>query len=182
MLNQLYGRTITSFSSFKILHMKYIDGRFIHSTLDEGYDFYITDSYKRKYHFKISSFILGDKLVSEAIEVVEGKRGREPYIFNVLSDFDADLESSELLLKARIKKGINRRYLKTIRGDLHFGDNNNAVGRIDYMEDAEDSVFSTQLVIDGRRITIEQFVSLLEPYHAFNFKLEIFDPSDDIPD
>jgi hypothetical protein len=42
--------------------MKYIDGRYIHSTLDEGYDFDITDRYKRKYHFKIASFILGDKL------------------------------------------------------------------------------------------------------------------------
>ena len=162
--------------------MKYIYGKFTHSTLDEGYDFYIADRYKRKYHFKIASFILGDKLVSEAIEVVEGKRGREPYIFKVLSGFDADLESAELLLKAKIKKGINRRYLKTFHGSLHFGENHNAVGRIDYMKDAEDSVFSTQLIIDGRRITIEEFVSMLKPYQAFNFKFQIFDPSDDIPD
>jgi hypothetical protein len=50
------------------------------------------------------------------------------------------------------------------------------------MEDAEDSVFNTQFVIDGKRITVEKFVAMLDAYQSFNFKLEIFDPSDDIPD
>lgn len=26
-----------------------------HSTLDEGYDFYVTDKWNKKYHFKIST-------------------------------------------------------------------------------------------------------------------------------
>ena len=162
--------------------MKYKDGVYTHSTMGEGYDFYITDRYKRKYHFKIASFLLGDLLASEAIEVVEGKKGREPYIFNILSGWDADVESAELLLKAKIKKGINKRYLKIIDGNLQIGKNNTVAGRIDYLEDGEESVFGTQLVIDGKRITIEKFVAMLDAYHSFNFKIEIFDPSDDIPD
>ena len=162
--------------------MKYKDGVYTHSTLEEGCDFYITDRFKKKYHFKIASFLLGDLLASEAIEVVEGKKGREPYIFNKLFKFDVDEEYAEMLLKAKIKKGINKRYLQTSDGDLHIGDNNVVSGRIDYLEDFEGSMLSTQFVIDGKRITIEKFVEMLDPYQSFNFKFEIFDPSDDIPD
>ncbi len=32
------------------------------------------------------------------------------------------------------------------------------------------------------RITIEKFVKMPDSYQSFNFKFEIFDPSDDIPD
>ena len=98
--------------------MKYKDGVYTHSTMEEGYDFYITDRFKKKYHFKIASFLLGDLLASEAIEIVAGKKGREPYIFNKLFKFDVD----------------------------------------------------------------EEYVEMLDPYQSFNFKFEIFDPSDDIPD
>lgn len=162
--------------------MKYKDGVYTHSTLEEGYDFYITDRFKKKYHFKIASFLLGDLLASEAIEIVDGKKGREPYIFNILSSFDTDEEYAEMLLKAKIKKGVDKRYLQTVDGNLNIGDNNVVSGRIDYFEDTGESMFSTQLVIDGKRITIEDFVALLDGYGSFNFKFEIFDPSDDIPD
>ena len=162
--------------------MKYENGVYTHSTLEEGYDFYITDRYKRKYHFKIASFILGNQLVSEAWEVVDGKKDREPYIFQILSDFEEDEEYAEMLLKARIKKAVNKRYLKMINGKLQIGDNNVVCGRIDHLDSSEESVFNTQLVIDGRSVPIEKFVDMLEAYGSFNFKFEIFDPSDDIPE
>ena len=72
--------------------MKYIDGVYTHSTLEEGYDFYIADRYKKEYHFKISSFQVPTGLLSEALEVVEEGKGREPQIFHLLSDSDADEE------------------------------------------------------------------------------------------
>ena len=76
----------------------------IHGTLEEGYDFYITDNWNKKYHFKISTFSVPSGLLSEAIEVIDAKPENEPRIFHILSDFGADVEKSEMLLKAKIKK------------------------------------------------------------------------------
>jgi hypothetical protein len=42
-----------------------------HSTLDEGYDFFITDQWNKRHHYKIHTFSLGTRHLSEAIEVVE---------------------------------------------------------------------------------------------------------------
>lgn len=42
-----------------------------HSTLDEGHDFFITDKWKKKHHFKIATFEVPTGLFSEAIEVIE---------------------------------------------------------------------------------------------------------------
>jgi hypothetical protein len=45
------------------------DNSFVHSTLDDGEDIYITDQWKRKYHFKMASFTAPTGLAFEAIEV-----------------------------------------------------------------------------------------------------------------
>jgi len=49
--------------------------------------------------------------LSEAIQVLVDSSVQERRIFHVLSDFDADIEKAELQLKAKLKKGINKRYL-----------------------------------------------------------------------
>ncbi len=67
--------------------------------------FFITDKWKKKRHFKISTFPCAGGLVSEAIEIVENVRN-EPYEFAILSPFDIDIEYAELQLKAKIKRGI----------------------------------------------------------------------------
>ena len=35
------------------------------------------------------------------------------------------------------------------------------------------------LVVDGKRVTIEQFAKLLEPYEGWQFEFKIIDKSDD---
>jgi hypothetical protein len=79
--------TFTILSVSSTIHME-SNTTITHSTLDEGSDFFITDHWGVKRHFKISSFLVGTGLQTETIEVVDNKNGREPYIFNILSDFD----------------------------------------------------------------------------------------------
>jgi hypothetical protein len=152
----------------------------IHSTLDEGYDFFITDKWKKKYHFKISTFEVPSGLLSEAIEVIVSSPKSEPRTFQVLSDFDADIEKAEMLLKAKIKKGINQRHIKIENGELTICDDEVLRGKIGWTKDLSDTEFNTIFEIDGKRITIEKFLDLLAPYGGFNFKFKIYDPSEDI--
>jgi len=119
-------------------------------------------------------------LLSKAIEVTEDEPEREPRMFEVLSDFEADTEEAELALKARIKRSINRKHLVEENGKLSIGKEEALRGRIEESDDHSDSQFARYFVIDGRRITIEEFVEMLEPYPIFGFKFQIYDPSEEI--
>lgn len=144
--------------------MKYNGEFFTHSTLEEGYDFTITDKWKKTRHFKISSFPCPSGLLSEAIEVVKNKNA-EPYEFTILSPFDTDIEYAELQLKAKIKRGINKRYLKKYEGCLCLGNDNEIVGRIIWDQIADDG--SMVLAVDGKRLTKDQFWELLSSYEGW---------------
>jgi hypothetical protein len=152
----------------------------IHSTLDDGYDFYFTDNWKKKHHFKISTFEVPSGLLSEAIEVITPDIEVTERRFQVLSDFDADIEKAELLLKAKIRKRLNIKYLKTEGDKLIIVNEKTVVGNIDWSGEYSDTQFDKIFTIDGKRITIEQFVEMLSPYEGFDFKFEIFDQCDDI--
>ncbi|MBN1603281.1 MAG: hypothetical protein JW915_16855 [Chitinispirillaceae bacterium] len=158
--------------------MKFDGKVFIHSTLEEGYDFFITDKWKKKRHFKISTFPLAGALVSEAIEVVNNGKD-EPYIFSIRSPFDSDIEYVELLLKAKIKRGINKRYLAKYRGTMILKKENELVGRITYNDDPDISESSTMLVVDGKRVTMEKFWQMLSQYEGWTLKLQITDRTDE---
>jgi hypothetical protein len=152
----------------------------VHDPYEKGYDFYITDKWNEKFHFKISTFEVPSGLESVAIEVIDDDPEREPRIFTILSDFEADVEEAEMRLKAKIKKGINRRHLKYRYGKLTIGQEQTLRGRIEENLDHPESLFNRFFVIDGKRITIEQFAEMIAPYPSFNFKFEIIDPADEI--
>jgi hypothetical protein len=152
--------------------MKFDGVTFTHSTLEEGYDFIIVDKWKKKRHFKISTFPCPGGLLSEAIEVIKDKNA-EPYEFSIVSQFDSDVEYAELKLKAKIKRGINKKYLVNYEGRLIIGKRNEIVGRISWDQIADDG--SMVLVIDGKRITKDQFWQLLSSYEGWQLKLNIID-------
>lgn len=144
------------------------------SPLEDGYDFHITDNNGEKYHFRILTFEVPSGMYSEAVEVIEEKPNRSPRIYSHLSGFDADIEQIELELKAKIQKGINQRHLLEQEGEIVINDEGVIRGRIDH-DDNLDSVFDTYLSIDGRKVTIEQFVEMLEAYPMNDFKFEVRD-------
>ncbi len=164
--------------------MKYDkDGKGTHSTMDEGFDFFVTDKYNKNYHFKIGSFSIHSHIFYEAIEVVEEGNEDEAYTFHMLADVDGDPENAEYLIKAKIKKGIDKRYLEFCYGEPSMNRNKDELfGRVEYSKDLSDTAFNTIFVIDGKRITIEEFVKMLQAYGSFNFKLTMHDLCEDLPD
>ncbi len=160
--------------------MKFDEKVFTHSTLEEGYDFFITDKWKKRRHFKISTFPCPNGLLSEAIEVVENEKN-EPYEFVTLFPFDTDIEYAELQLKAKIKRGINKRYLSktTPDGSMTLGKKNELVGRIAWNDDPDGPDDTMTLVVDGKIITKDTFWRLLSQYEGWIFKLKIVDRTEE---
>ncbi len=152
----------------------------IHSTLNEGYDFFITDKWGDEKHFKIATFEVPSGLLSEALEVIKSNIDDEPRIFHILSNFDSDIEKAELQLKEKIKKGINKRYLDNKDGDISILDGLEVAGRILWDDNLDNSNFDYFFQIDGKKITIEKFTELLKGFEAWNFKFQIIDTTDDI--
>ncbi len=77
--------------------------------LKDGYDFFINDKWGKEYHFKIITFDVPSGKLSVAVENEEETNDYLPRKMEVLSDFDVDIESAELNLKAKIKKEVNRK-------------------------------------------------------------------------
>jgi len=151
-----------------------------HSTLESGYDFYIKDKWKKTYHFKISTFPVPSGLLSEAYQVIPESIKNTARVVHVLSDFGADIEKAELILKEKIKKEINVRYLKYENGRNSVAKDNKIAGSFQWDNTLLNSNFDYFFAIDGKKITIEEFIELLHPYEGFNFKFQIIDQSDDL--
>lgn len=154
-----------------------MNGKITHSTLDDGYDFFITDKWNKKHHYKISTFSLGIKQLSEAIEVA----GPEQVVnsFQVLTDIATDIEQAELLLKAKIQRWINRKHLKIKHGKPEIIDDV-LRGSLGWTNDLSDTDFNTVFEIDGKQITVEALIELLEPFGGYKFKLQLYDPADEM--
>ncbi len=150
----------------------------IHDPIEDGKERYIEDQWKRKYRFKVSSFFVPTGLASMAVEVTED--GVPGYEFQILSDHDMEPQLAEEELMKKVRRGLNRRHLKTESGKLIIGAKGVLRGAIAYNDDFSDTKFDRNFVIDGKRITMEKFNELLQEYEGWNFKLQIVDPSDDL--
>lgn len=158
---------------------KYIDSTgVIHSTLESGDDILIKDQWKRNYHFKIASFELpGTGLISEAIEVKkDNSRG---YYFKMIFDFNKDPEIAKEELIKKIRRGLNRRHLKKRDGKWRISKRQILRGRIEWNDDFEDTEYDRVFIIDGKRITMEEFGEMFEEWEGWHFEFKILDPYDE---
>jgi len=149
------------------------EGVFGHSTLESGEDFFIRDRWRHQYHFKVASFPVPTGITSEAIEVKPDDTAG--YVFRILSDWDADIDEAEAKLKKIIKKKINQRHLNRRNRQWEIEHYKTVEGRIEYNADPSKSEFDRIFVIDGKEITIEEFVRMLEPYEGWKFQFRIID-------
>ena len=116
--------------------------------LESGEDHFITDQWGREYHFKIGGFPYPTGPFIKALEVREDN---EPgYVFSIESESaDGYFDAEEKLLK-KIRRGLNRRYLKKEDGRWWIGAKDMLRGRIDSNDDFSDTEFSRTFFIDGR--------------------------------
>ena len=152
------------------------DKSYTHCTQDDGDDNFIYDQWKRKYHFKISNFLVPTGMAYEAKEVKEDDSIGYEFNSNYSLDYDHDLAMEEFIEK--IKKGLNQRHIKKRGSEWEIGAKDMLRGKIAWSEDSQDTEFEKVLIIDGKRITIEEFARMIDPYEGWNFEFRIKDPSD----
>jgi hypothetical protein len=145
---------------------------FIRNTLLEGYDFFIKDEFNKEYHFKIASFPTPAGLLSEAIECT----GNESpgYTISLMSPYDTDVEYAELLLKEKIKKGINQKYHSNLINKKLI-EKKSLCGRIESHYGELNSKYHKALLVEDTRLTIEEFAELIDQLKGFEFEFRIKD-------
>ncbi|HEX3019172.1 MAG TPA: hypothetical protein VHP36_02675 [Chitinispirillaceae bacterium] len=146
---------------------------FIRNTLTEGTDFFIKDDFHKDYHFKIASFPIPAGLLSEAIELTGN--ASPGYTFNLISTFDTDVEYAELLLKEKIKKGINQKYHSNLI-NRKLIEKKSLCGRIESHHGDLNSKYHKALLVENTRLTIEEFAELIDQLKGFDFEFRIKDP------
>jgi len=82
------------------------------------------------------------------------------------------------MMREKIKRGVNVRYMELRDGNWEIGDDLELAGRIDFNGDIEASIFDRMFVIDGQKITIEELIRMLGPYGGWNFHLKLNDDFD----
>ncbi len=121
--------------------------------LKDGYDFFITDKWKKEYHFKIITFDVPSGKLSIAVEDAEETDNYYPRKMEVLSDYDVDIEAAELRLKAKVKKEINQKSLQMNNKGYFVLKDNSMQGFVlaDWGMDNSKPLFS----VDGKKISAQ---------------------------
>lgn len=137
------------------------------------------DGKKHTFHFRT---MLTTGLGITAYEVRDGEPHDDGYRFMVLVHPATNPMEAFRELHKKIKKGLRRKCLVE-RDDRSQGsmlaDGDLVLGRIAESEDARSDV---DVIIDGKRFSWEELGRLIAPNIGFNFKLAVYDLSDDIPD
>ena len=110
-------------------------------------------------------------IVAEAEELRrDGDINPEGYHFKVMAPHDGDVEQLMLRLRAEVQRGIGQLHLqRDAHGGLLLADDE-ARGRFIW-SDASD--YPYDVVVDGRRLTWEEFGRALEPYEGWRFRLTL---------
>lgn len=131
------------------------------------------DGVRHEFHFR--THLLGGMLSLEAFEVRDGAPAG--YQFQSLSDPQSEILSSLARLIDRMRRGLAVKYLE--RGALGLQIADEAVrGRIESDEDAGDDM--PCVVIDGQKVSWEEFGRIMLTYEGWQFRMELIDRSEEL--
>ena len=133
-----------------------------------------------KFHFTVRH--LGDRVAIEAFEIKDGQRGG--YEFSYIGDIDEEIFNLFAKLVERMMRGLHKKHIEWSDTTNSWQINEDDVVRARISSDLEsddDYGHLPLIVIDGKEIKWEDFGRMLMTYEGFNFKLEIFDRSNEIP-
>ena len=131
-----------------------------------------------KFHFTVRH--LGDRVAIEAFEIKEGQKGG--YEFSHIGDLDEEIFNLFAKLVERILMGLHRKHIEwsDITKSWQITEDDIVLGTITCdLESDDDYGHPPLIVIDGKEISWKDFGRMLMTYEGFNFKLEIFDRSDE---
>ena len=136
----------------------------------------LKDTDEIEHTFIFQTRLIGYQVIIEAKEQLNDDS--EGYQFSVLGDPDGDLFDLFKVLFERMRRALSQKHIEpsdltkyritdqdTVRGYITGG--------------IEGSVGSPMVVIDGKEIEWHEFGRMLSSYEGFNFKLEIFDKTEE---
>jgi len=133
----------------------------------------------KKHNFKIERIVYPMGIVYEAVEIT--KDGTPGYRVAVMGHLDSEQQDLFLKLDAKIRKTVSKRYLENrsipYAGNQVVLKEDVAVGRFEY-DEHNDGIH--KVVIDGQAFSWDELGRMLSAYEGFQFKLEIYDISDDV--
>lgn len=141
------------------------------SPLEDGKSIYFTDYKGGERHFKWNTYPCPPGTGFRATEVT--RDGTTGYEFQHLCKWDEDEGEKELEFFRKIKEGISQEYLEFRDGRTWINDHDILKGRIEWADENGDTDYEKVFIIDGKRITMESFIKMLEPYEGFNFEFKI---------
>ena len=136
----------------------------------------IIDCSGNTHEFHFQTMLLGGIVSLRAFELNAGDRGG--YEFQLIGDPEDDLFTllGRLIQKIRKRLSVQHIAVDGIHG-LQIIDGT-VRGHIEWDEDEAGRV--PLMVIDGQRISWDQFGEMVMSHEGWQFKLEIVDPSDDV--
>lgn len=140
------------------------------------------DGNEHKFEFTVR--LMGDQLVLKTHEDTQDDVCA--YEFSMIGDYEDSLFSLFASLYERMVNTLNTKHMykdtETGRWQVQTGDGGEDVvrGRIEPDMDSDDSIETPLIVVDGKKIPWEEFGRMLMPFEGFNFKLQIYDPSDEM--
>ena len=130
--------------------------------------------------FDINKRIMGNGVFWEALEVNDGKYNG--FQFNVDTEMDGDQHTAVQKLYDKIHDGLKKKYLevKSINGHKVYSISGDEIaGRIEW-DDTKPSEHLPIFIIDGKRYDLYELGKILALREGFNFKLMIYDPTEDV--
>jgi len=127
-----------------------------------------------KFHFQTR--LLGDIVSLEAFELLDGNPAG--YKFQLIGDPEDDLFALLGRLIQKIRRTLSIKHIRDGDHGLQIVDET-VRGRIEWDDDEDGRV--PLMVVDGREISWEEFGQMLMSLEGWQFKLEIFDRSEEIP-
>lgn len=140
------------------------------------------DGQQHKFEFTVQ--LMGDELVLKAHE--DTRDDVCAYEFSMVGEYEDGLFSLFSRLYERMINTLNTRHIykdpETGQWLVQAGDGGEDIirGRIEPDTDMDDSIETPLIIIDGKKISWKEFGKMLMTFEGFNFKLQIYDPSDEM--
>ena len=133
-----------------------------------------TDSVGKSHQFQFRTRLTGQHISLEAFELDEGAPAG--YQFQILADPEEDVFEVLARMVERIRRTLSRTHLVNEGHGIQIAEQT-VRGHIDC--DLSEGDSRPLLVIDGREVSWDEMGRMLMAFEGWNFKMELFDPSDE---
>ena len=136
----------------------------------------LNDADGEKHEFQFTVRLMSNMVVVEAFEI----KKEEPagHRFQVIGEPEDDILELYTKLFTKMRRALGTKHIEFGEFGWQITNENTVRGRID-CDPVEEGLHTPLLVIDGKEISREEFGRMIMTYEGFNFRLEIFDKSEE---